>query len=90
MRPPLEVGLYEPDYLVARVRWIAPHDAKQMPPIPLDRLTDTELRDIVTYLVGRPDDRIFQRKRSGTPRAEAPHEPEQAPQAAVAAAAPAN
>jgi len=90
MRPPLEVGLYEPDYLVARVRWIAPHDAKQMPPIPLDRLTDTELRDIVTYLVGRPDDRIFQRKRSGPPRTEAPHLPEQAPQAPLAAAAPAN
>ncbi|HEY1906354.1 MAG TPA: YceI family protein [Myxococcaceae bacterium] len=72
MRPPLEVGLYEADYLVARVRWIAPHDAKQMPPIALDRLTDTELRDIVTYLVGRPDDRIFQRKRTTAPRTEAP------------------
>ena len=83
MRPPLEVGLYEPDYLVARVRWIAPHDAKQMPPFPLDRLTDSELRDIVTYLVGRPDDRIFQRKRSGAPRTEALHAPAQGPLAAV-------
>jgi polyisoprenoid-binding protein YceI len=72
MRPPLEVGLYEPDYLVARVRWIAPHDAKQMPPFPVDRLTDTELRDIVTHLVGRPDDRIFQRRRATAPRAEVP------------------
>jgi len=72
MRPPLEIGLYEPDYLVARVRWIAPHDAKQMPPMPLDRLTDSELRDIVTYLVGRPDQRIFQRKRGTAPRTEAP------------------
>ena len=82
MRPPLEVGLYEADYLVARVRWIAPHDAKQMPPIPLDRLTDSELRDIVTYLVGRPDDRIFQRKRSGAPRTETTH-PAQGPLATV-------
>jgi len=72
MRPPLSVGLYEPDYLVARVRWIAPHDAKQMPPMPLDRLTDSELRDIVTYLVGRPDERIFERKRPGAPRTELP------------------
>jgi polyisoprenoid-binding protein YceI/cytochrome c1 len=68
MRPPLEVGLYEPDYLVARVRWIAPHDAKQMPPMPMDRLTDSELRDIVTHLVGPPDARIFQRKRTSAPR----------------------
>jgi len=72
MRPPLSVGLYEPDYLVARVRWIAPHDARQMPPMPMDRLTDSELRDIVTYLVGRPDERIFQRRRPSTPRTEAP------------------
>jgi mono/diheme cytochrome c family protein len=62
MRPPLELGLYEPDYLVSRVRWIAPHDARQMPPFPLDRLRDAELRDIVTYLVGRDQDRIFRRK----------------------------
>jgi cytochrome c1 len=70
MRPPLEVGLYEPDYLVARVRWIAPHDAKQMPPMPMDRLTDSELRDIVTHLVGPPDARIFQRKPTVAPRTE--------------------
>jgi len=70
IRPPLEVGLYEPDYLVARVRWIAPHDAKQMPPMPMDRLTDSELRDIVTHLVGTPDRRIFQRKPTVAPRTE--------------------
>jgi polyisoprenoid-binding protein YceI/mono/diheme cytochrome c family protein len=69
-RPPLEVGLYEPDYLVARVRWIPPHDARQMPPMPMDRLRDSELRDIVTFLVGSDQDRIFQRKRGGPPRAE--------------------
>jgi polyisoprenoid-binding protein YceI/mono/diheme cytochrome c family protein len=68
MRPPLEVGLYEADYLVARVRWIAPHDAKQMPPMPMDRLRDSELRDIVTHLVGTDRDRIFHRKRAGSPR----------------------
>ena len=83
MRPPLEVGLYEPDYLVARVRWIAPHDARQMPPLPMDRLTDSELRDIVTYLVGRPDDRIFQRKRGSAPRTDARGRPAQPPLAAV-------
>jgi len=85
MRPPLEVGLYEPDYLVARVRWIGAHDAKQMPPMPLDRLTDTELRDIVTYLVGRPDDRIFQRRRTSAPRTEAPRHSADGPLAEVRA-----
>lgn len=83
MRPPLEVGLYEPDYLVARVRWIAPHDARQMPPMPMDRLTDSELRDIVTYLVGRPDDRIFHRRRATAPRTDAADRPAQVPLAAV-------
>ena len=83
MRPPLEVGLYEPDYLVARIRWIAPHDARQMPPMPLDRLTDSELRDIVTHLVGRPDDRIFQRTRSSAPRTDAEQRPAPSPLAAV-------
>jgi len=39
----------------------------------LDRVTDSELRDIVTYLVGRPDERIFQRRSS--PRTEAPGRP---------------
>ena len=73
MRPPLEVGLYEADYLVSRVRWIAPHDARQMPPMPLDRLRDAELRDIVTYLVGPDQDRIFRRKpRQAPPPAPAP------------------
>jgi polyisoprenoid-binding protein YceI/mono/diheme cytochrome c family protein len=77
MRPPLELGLYEPDYLVARVRWIAPHDAKQMPPFPLDRLRDTELRDIVTYLAGPEQDRIFRRapRSASPPRSAAPTGP---------------
>jgi len=75
MRPPLELGLYEPDYLVARVRWIAPHDAKQMPPFPLDRLRDTELRDIVTYLAGLEQDRIFRRRPRPAPRSAAQEHP---------------
>lgn len=83
LRPPLEVGLYEPDYLVARVRWIAPHDARQMPPMPMDRLTDSELRDIVTHLVGPPDRRIFQRRPTVAPRSERAA-PEAAPLATAA------
>jgi hypothetical protein len=38
--------------------------------MPMDRLRDSELRDIVTYLVGTDRDRIFQRKRAGAPRTE--------------------
>ena len=73
LRPPLTVGLYDADYLVKRVRWIPGHDARQMPPMPMDRLRDTELRDIVTYLVGDDATRIFQRKPKPTvaPRTEA-------------------
>jgi polyisoprenoid-binding protein YceI len=62
LRPPLTPGLYEADYLVKRVRWIPGHDAKQMPPLAMDRLRDNELRDIVTYLVGDDATRIFRRK----------------------------
>jgi polyisoprenoid-binding protein YceI/mono/diheme cytochrome c family protein len=75
LRPPLTVGLYEADYLVKRVRWIAGHDAKQMPPISMKRLRDSELRDIVTYLVGDDANRIFHRRPKPVvaPRTEAPH-----------------
>jgi polyisoprenoid-binding protein YceI/mono/diheme cytochrome c family protein len=62
-RPPLTPGLYEADYLVQRVRHLQGTDAQQMPPIVIDRLTDSELRDIVTYLAGDPNDRIFDRHR---------------------------
>jgi polyisoprenoid-binding protein YceI len=74
LRPPLTPGLYEADYLVKRVRWIPGHDAKQMPPMSMERLRDSELRDIVTYLVGDDATRIFQRKPKPTvtPRTEAP------------------
>jgi polyisoprenoid-binding protein YceI/mono/diheme cytochrome c family protein len=75
LRPPLTPGLYEADYLVKRVRWIAGHDAKQMPPISMERLRDSELRDIVTYLVGDDSTRIFHRKPKPVvaPRTEAAH-----------------
>jgi mono/diheme cytochrome c family protein len=61
MRPPLTPGLYEPDYLVKRVRWLEGHDAVQMPPSYIDRLNDTELRDIVSYLCDESQ-RVFKRK----------------------------
>jgi mono/diheme cytochrome c family protein len=62
VRPPLTPGLYEPDYIVRRVRWLWGKDDHQMPPISMERLPDTELRDIVTYLAGDESKRIFQRK----------------------------
>jgi polyisoprenoid-binding protein YceI/mono/diheme cytochrome c family protein len=64
IRPPLTPGLYEPDYLVTRVRHRFGNDDRQMPPLYLDRLTNNELRDIVTYLAGNPTERIFKRSRS--------------------------
>ncbi len=74
LRPPLTPGLYEADYLVKRVRWIPGHDARQMPPMGMDRLRDAELRDIVTYLVGDDATRIFRRKPKPVvaPHSEAP------------------
>jgi len=39
------------------------HDARQMPPIYIDRLVDTDLRNIVTYLAGDESKRIFNRNR---------------------------
>lgn len=63
IRPPLTPGLYEADYLVRRVRWLPGHDAHQMPPMYVDRLTDTDLRNIVSYLSGDKSKRIFERRR---------------------------
>jgi polyisoprenoid-binding protein YceI/cytochrome c553 len=71
VRPPLTPGLYEPDYLVRRVRWLAGHDDRQMPPLPADRLTDGDLRDIVTYLSGAQAKRIFDRQHHAAPAAPA-------------------
>jgi hypothetical protein len=62
VRPPLTPGLYEADDLVRRVRWLDGHDARQMAPITVDRLTDSELRDIVTWLAGQEAERVFERK----------------------------
>jgi polyisoprenoid-binding protein YceI/mono/diheme cytochrome c family protein len=61
VRPPLTPGLYEADFLVKRVRRIPGNDNRQMPLLSIERLPDSELRDIVTYLVGNPDEQIFQR-----------------------------
>lgn len=61
IRPPLTPGLYTADFLVKRIRWLDGHDARQMPPLYIDRLTDSELRDIVTFLVGTSGEQIFQR-----------------------------
>ena len=72
VRPPLTQGLYEEDYLVRRVREIPGHDNQQMPPLSVARLSDSELRDIVTYLVGDPSQRIFKRKKAPRPPAVAP------------------
>jgi len=66
VRPELTVGLYEPDYLVQRIRWLPGRDSRQMPPMYLDRLVDSDLRNIVTYLAGEQSERIFKRKRKGS------------------------
>lgn len=61
VRPALEPGLYERDMLFARVRRAPGADNVQMPPIPIDRLTDRELQDIAAYLADEKQ-RIFARK----------------------------
>lgn len=43
-------GLYEPDWVVRRVRRLEGHQNKQMPNWTIARLPDSDLRDIVTYL----------------------------------------
>ena len=63
VRPELEPGLYEADMIVKRVRRIPGNDNQQMPLFTLNKLPDGELRDIVSYLVGTPDQRIFTRKK---------------------------
>lgn len=50
--PPLQQGLYEPEWIVRRVRWLEGHDSRGCPPTSMTRLPDTDLRDIVTYLAG--------------------------------------
>lgn len=43
-------GLYEPDWVVQRVRRLEGHANKRMPPFSMERLPDSDLRDIVSYL----------------------------------------
>jgi mono/diheme cytochrome c family protein len=62
--PPLATGLYEPEWIVRRVRWLEGHQSKGCPPTSMTRLPDSDLRDIVTFLSGpnaKPP--IFTRKK---------------------------
>jgi mono/diheme cytochrome c family protein len=61
MRPELTPGLYDKAAIVARVRGLKDGDALQMPAYALDRLTDSELADVVAYLADEKQ-RIFTRK----------------------------
>ncbi|MBL8949474.1 MAG: YceI family protein [Myxococcaceae bacterium] len=58
-------GLYEPDWVVRRVRRLEGHQNRQMPNFSQARLPDDQLRDIVTYLTS-PDSAppIFKRKKT--------------------------
>ncbi|MBM4777333.1 MAG: hypothetical protein GQE15_06480 [Archangiaceae bacterium] len=59
-------GLYEPDWVVRRVRRLEGHQNKQMPPWTITRLPDSDLRDIVTYLTSNPKEpTVFNRKKGG-------------------------
>jgi hypothetical protein len=62
--PVLQAGLYEPEWIVRRVRWLEGHQSKGCPPVSMTRLTDSELRDIVTFLAGpAAGEPIFKRKK---------------------------
>jgi polyisoprenoid-binding protein YceI len=62
--PTFAPGLYEPDWLVRRVRHLEGHGDKGMPAFTLDRLPDTDLRDIVTFLTSpKVAPPIFNRKK---------------------------
>ncbi len=57
-------GLYEPDWVVRRVRRLDGHKNKQMPNFTFTRLPDEDLRDIVTYLTSPASAApIFDRKK---------------------------
>jgi mono/diheme cytochrome c family protein len=57
-------GLYEPDWVVRRVRRLEGHQNKQMPNWTIERLPDSDLRDIVTYLTSPASSApIFNRKK---------------------------
>jgi len=61
--PALQVGLYEPDWIVRRVRKLEGHANKLMPVFSMARLPDSDLRDIVTWLTSEKP--IFTRKSGG-------------------------
>ncbi len=62
--PPWALGLYEADWLVRRVRHLEGHGDRGMPPFSIDRLPDSDLRDIVTFLASPKYNRpIFDRSR---------------------------
>ncbi|MDP2339775.1 MAG: YceI family protein [Deltaproteobacteria bacterium] len=61
MRPELTPGLYDKALIVSRVRGLKDGDALQMPAYALDRLTDSELADVVAFLADEKQ-RIFMRK----------------------------
>lgn len=61
-------GLYEPEWIVQRVRHLEGHTNKQMPAFAITRLPDTDLRDIVTYLANPKTEPIFDRKKKSAAR----------------------
>jgi thiosulfate dehydrogenase len=63
--PVFAPGLYEPEWVVARVRHLEGHDDDQMPAFSIARLPDSDLRDIVTFLTGpKVAPPVFDRKKS--------------------------
>ena len=58
-------GLYDPEWIVRRVRRLEGHHNRQMPNFTIQRLPDTDLRDIVTYLTSPASaPPIFNRKKN--------------------------
>ncbi len=58
-------GLYEPEWVVARVRHLEGHGDDQMPAFNIARLPDSDLRDIVTFLTGpKVAPAVFDRKKA--------------------------
>jgi polyisoprenoid-binding protein YceI len=57
-------GLYEPEWVVRRVRRLDGHQNLQMPNFTITRLPDSDLRDIVTYLTSpKSEAPIFNRQK---------------------------
>jgi thiosulfate dehydrogenase len=63
--PVFQPGLYEPEWVVSRVRHLEGHDSDQMPAFNIARLPDSDLRDVVTFLTSpKVAPPIFDRKKS--------------------------